>query len=47
MPSERQAVLILTETTVKDAIATERDGIMSMLASRERLNRDPAALPKQ
>ena len=47
MPSERRTVLILTEIAVKDAIATERDGIMSMLASRERLNRDPAALSKQ
>ncbi|WP_269212342.1 hypothetical protein [Chromobacterium vaccinii] len=40
-------MLILTGTTVKDAICAERDGIMSMLASRERLNSDPAAPPKQ
>lgn len=40
-------MLILTEITVKDAISAERDEIMSMLASRERLHSDPAAPPKQ
>ncbi|WP_260799796.1 hypothetical protein [Chromobacterium vaccinii] len=40
-------MLILTGITVKDVIATERDGIMSMLEFRERLHSDPAALPKQ
>lgn len=46
MPSKRRVVLILTEITVKTLSHTERDGVMSIIASRERLNSDPAALFK-
>ncbi|WP_268750418.1 hypothetical protein [Chromobacterium vaccinii] len=40
-------MLILTGTTVKDAISAERDEIMSILTSWECLHSDPAAPPKQ